>query len=71
MGMWGASPPSTAENQCLLVDFDGRSIDYEVSELDELTLAYAVSIHKYQGSECPCIVIPVHTTHFKMLHNAI
>ena len=31
-------------------------------------LAYAVSIHKYQGSECPCVVIPVHTTHFKLLH---
>jgi len=37
-------------------------------ELDELVLAYAVSIHKYQGSECPCIIIPVHTTHFKLLH---
>ena len=31
-------------------------------------LAYAVSIPKYQGSECTCIIIPVHTTHFKMLH---
>jgi exodeoxyribonuclease V alpha subunit len=31
-------------------------------------LAYSVSVHKYQGSECPCIVIPVHTTHFKLLN---
>lgn len=49
------------------VSFDGRLIPYDFMELDELQLAYAVSVHKYQGSECPCIVMPVHTTHFKML----
>lgn len=55
------------EDQELLVDFDGAEVIYEFSELDELMLAYAVSIHKYQGSECPCIIIPIHTTHFKLL----
>ena len=40
----------------------------ERSSFFELSLAYAVSIHKYQGSECPCVVIPVHTSHFKLLH---
>lgn len=54
--------------QTLTVAFDEKLISYEFSEMDELMLAYAVSIHKYQGSECPCIIIPVHTTHFKMLH---
>ncbi len=54
--------------QMLTVAFDERLVEYEFSEIDELMLAYAVSIHKYQGSECPCIVIPIHTTHFKMLH---
>jgi len=54
--------------QMVTVAFDERLISYEFSEIDELILAYAVSIHKYQGSECPCIIIPVHTTHFKMLH---
>jgi exodeoxyribonuclease V alpha subunit len=54
--------------QTLTVAFDEKLINYEFSEMDELMLAYAVSIHKYQGSECPCIIIPVHTTHFKMLH---
>ena len=53
--------------QMMKVTFDGRVIPYDFMELDELMLAYAVSIHKYQGSECPCVVIPVHTTHFKML----
>ncbi|MBA2728873.1 MAG: ATP-dependent RecD-like DNA helicase [Parachlamydiaceae bacterium] len=55
-------------DQQLVIIFDDRPIEYEFSELDEITLAYAVSVHKYQGSECPCIVMPVHTTHFKMLH---
>lgn len=54
--------------QQVVVNFDGRFVTYEFSELDELTLAYAVSVHKYQGSECPCIIMPVHTCHFMMLH---
>lgn len=54
--------------QQMTVMFDERAIDYEFSELDELILSYAVSIHKYQGSECACIIIPVHTTHFKLLN---
>jgi exodeoxyribonuclease V alpha subunit len=53
--------------QTLKVGFEGRIVPYEFIEIDELILAYAVSIHKYQGSECPCVVIPVHTSHFKML----
>lgn len=52
----------------MIVDFDGKEVLYDFMELDELCLAYAVSIHKYQGSECPCIVMPVHTSHFKLLH---
>ena len=55
-------------DQQLIVTIDGREVIYEYSDLDELVLAYAVSIHKYQGSECPCIIIPVHTTHFKLLY---
>lgn len=55
-------------DQKLKVSFDGITVDYEFGEMDELVLAYAVSIHKYQGSECPCIIIPVHTTHFKLLN---
>jgi exodeoxyribonuclease V alpha subunit len=56
------------EEEMLMVSYDGQEVAYEFSELDELVLAYAVSIHKYQGSECDCILIPVHTTHFKMLN---
>lgn len=53
--------------QQAVIEFDGRQIEYEFSELDEVVLAYAASIHKSQGSEFPCVVIPVHTTHFIML----
>jgi exodeoxyribonuclease V alpha subunit len=51
----------------LTVTVDGRPVVYEQSALDELVLAYACSIHKAQGSEYPCVVIPVHTQHFVML----
>ncbi len=55
-------------NQEVIVLFDDRQVIYDFLDLDDLVLAYAVSIHKYQGSECPCIVIPVHTSHFKLLY---
>lgn len=57
-----------ATEQTIKVVFEDKWVTYEFSEIDELLLAYAVSIHKYQGSECPCIVIPIHTIHFKMLY---
>ena len=49
------------------VDFDGRMVTYDFGELDELMPAYAMSIHKSQGSEFPAVVIPVHTQHYVML----
>ncbi len=55
------------EDDRATVDFDGRLVDYDFLELDELTLAYACSIHKSQGSEYPCVVIPLHTQHFTLL----
>ncbi len=55
------------ENQEIRVEIDGRSIPYDFSELDELALAYAVSIHKAQGSEYPAVVFPLLTQHYMML----
>jgi exodeoxyribonuclease V alpha subunit len=49
------------------VEFDGRSVKYGFSELDELVHAYAISIHKSQGSEYPAVVFPLLTQHFMML----
>lgn len=55
------------EERKLTVRFDDRNIDYEDSDIDLLTLAYATSIHKSQGSEYPVVVVPLLTTHFVML----
>jgi exodeoxyribonuclease V alpha subunit len=51
----------------VVVDYDGKSVPYDFGELDELSLAYALSIHKSQGSEYPAVVIPLHTQHYVML----
>ena len=50
---------------------DGRMIDYEFTELDQLTLAYAISIHKSQGSEYPAVVIPLVMSHYMMLERKL
>ena len=55
------------EERTLSVNFDDRLVEYDASELDELTLAYATTIHKSQGSEYPIVVIPVLMTHYVML----
>lgn len=50
------------------VRFDeNRIVKYDFKELDSLQLSYATTIHKSQGSEYPCVIIPVHTQHFMML----
>ena len=51
----------------VVVEFEGRPVLYDFGELDELMLAYSLSIHKAQGSEYPAVVIPLHTQHFMML----
>jgi exodeoxyribonuclease V alpha subunit len=56
-----------ADRREVRVEVDGREIVYEAGDLDELVLAYAVSIHKSQGSEFPAVVFPVLTQHFVLL----
>jgi exodeoxyribonuclease V alpha subunit len=51
----------------LWVDYDGRRVAYEPADLDELALAYAISVHKSQGSEYPVIILPLVTRHYVML----
>lgn len=55
------------EEQELTVDYDGRRVVYDFGELDELSLAYALTAHKSQGSEYPAVVLALHTQHFMML----
>jgi exodeoxyribonuclease V alpha subunit len=54
-------------NQNLVVVFDGRRVEYDFHELDDIMLSYAVSVHKAQGSEYPAVVMPVHTQHYMLL----
>ena len=54
-------------DRTIFVNFDNHLVEYEASELDELTLAYATTIHKSQGSEYPIVVIPILMSHFIML----
>jgi exodeoxyribonuclease V alpha subunit len=49
------------------VNYDGLIVPYELTELDEIVPAYAVSVHKSQGSEFPAVVIPVLTQHYILL----
>ncbi len=51
----------------LAVKFESREVSYDFGELDELALAYAITIHKSQGSEFPAVVIPVATQHYMLL----
>jgi exodeoxyribonuclease V alpha subunit len=53
------------------IDFLDKLVDYESDELEEINLAYATSVHKSQGSEYPAVVIPLHTSHYLMLHRSI
>jgi exodeoxyribonuclease V alpha subunit len=55
------------EEQSLQVRFEDRSVSYDWNELDELVLAYAISIHKSQGSEYPAVAVPIMTQHYVML----
>lgn len=66
-GDMGRIDTVSREDGEVTVLFDSRCLVYNFQELDELVLSYATTIHKSQGSEYPCVVIPVHTQHYVLL----
>ena len=56
-----------SESQEVIVRFDHREVLYDYTDLDEISLAYAVSVHKSQGSEYPAIIVPVLMQHYRLL----
>jgi exodeoxyribonuclease V alpha subunit len=53
--------------QAVMVQVDDREVSYDFSDADELALAYAMTVHKSQGSEYPCVILVMHSTHYPML----
>ncbi len=66
-GDLGIITGSDPESKALQVFMNGRNILYNINELDEITLAYAITVHKSQGSEYPCVILPLTTSHYVML----
>jgi exodeoxyribonuclease V alpha subunit len=59
------------DEEKICVDFDDKMVEYEADEWDEISLAYATSIHKSQGSEYPAVILPLHTSHYVMLYRSL
>ncbi len=56
-----------SEKKILTIEFNGKTFEYGAAELDEITLAYAATVHKSQGSEYPCVVLALTTSQYIML----
>jgi exodeoxyribonuclease V alpha subunit len=56
-----------SKKEVFAVDYYGRAVSYDFSEMDEISLAYATSVHKSQGSEYPAVIVPIMPQHFVLL----
>jgi exodeoxyribonuclease V alpha subunit len=66
-GDLGAIAAINTEEQDVTVQFAGRSVSYDYADLNEIALAWAVTIHKSQGSEYPVVILPIYMQHYLML----
>jgi exodeoxyribonuclease V alpha subunit len=51
----------------VIIQFDGREVTYDYADLNEINLAWSISIHKSQGSEYPVVILPLYMQHYLML----
>lgn len=70
-GDMGVVTSINREDQVIRVDFDGKVVDLDYDEADDLTLSYATTIHKSQGNEYPVVVMPLCTSHWTMLQRTL
>ncbi len=70
-GEMGIIADINKENQKIVVDYDGYLVEYEKDEMDELSMAYAISIHKSQGSEYDIVILVLLPSHTIMLNREI
>jgi exodeoxyribonuclease V alpha subunit len=59
------------EDQVVRIEFSGKVVDYDYSDLLDVVHGFAVSVHKSQGSEYPCVIMPVLETHYPLLSRAL
>ena len=59
------------KQEAIVIDFDGNKIDYKIEDMNMVKHAYAISIHKSQGSEFPHVIMPITKSYYKMLYNKL
>ncbi len=59
------------KQEAIVIDFDGNKIDYKKEDMNMVKHAYAISIHKSQGSEFPHVIMPITKSYYKMLYNKL
>ena len=65
--MSGRSPQMALEEQEIVVQFPERAVTYDYADLAELALAWAMTVHKSQGSEYPVVILPLFMQHYLLL----
>ena len=64
-------PKTNKTKDLIIIDFEGIKVEYTKEELNQIKHAYAITIHKSQGSEFPHVILPISQSYYKMLYNKL